>query len=558
MAFEIPVNMNSVMVVRDELNKSLDNTIQYADAFLLEPADSGPLEKAIAELNQVNGILRVVEFSGAVELSGAVSRLAQSILEGKLPMTERYGRALGDGFHGLQRYVDYCIRQRRCFPLAVNTLVNELRRCVRQPLLMESEQVACRPLRQPTLSQPAPRELTPEELVTLRRLVHMYQAGLLAVLGDAAGPTNFHLMERALERLHRECSDLAAEEWWLLVRVVLRLFRVGELRATTSRKRMLAGIDAYLRHRVRPGVEAPIQVSEAHRCELLHLVLLAGPDSKVAGDLATHYGLEATADDRRLASIEAALAGRSADELSGKAQVVREALHQIKEILENHRFELTDDHAAAVDQRLQLVAGVLGDAGFSRLKGMLSDHASQLADAMAAGGVETASLEVLAETLLMVETTLANPEQFSDCVFTDEGQGAVQLARSMLDEATGVLLNESKSAIATAKRGITAYIESSYDVNHVANVGTSLSMARGALQILGHPRAAEVLARCSGYIDSCRGSVPGEQRRRSVETLADALISIEYYLDELSLSDRENDNLLSIAEESIAELDAAA
>ena len=47
MAFEIPLNMNSVSLVRDELNKCLDQALQYADAFLAEPSETANLDRAI-------------------------------------------------------------------------------------------------------------------------------------------------------------------------------------------------------------------------------------------------------------------------------------------------------------------------------------------------------------------------------------------------------------------------------------------------------------------------------------------------------------------------------
>ena len=124
MAFEIPLNMNSVSLVRDELNKCLDQALQYADAFLAEPSETANLDRAIAEINQVHGIFRVVEFSGAIELSAALLRVSQGLADGKLALTARCSDALARGFRALGRYVEYCSKHRSACPLAVNSLVN--------------------------------------------------------------------------------------------------------------------------------------------------------------------------------------------------------------------------------------------------------------------------------------------------------------------------------------------------------------------------------------------------------------------------------------------------
>lgn len=559
MAFEIPLNMNSVSLVRDELNKCLDQALQYADAFLAEPSETANLDRAIAEINQVHGIFRVVEFSGAIELSAALLRVSQGLADGKLALTARCSDALARGFRALGRYVEYCSKHRSACPLAVNSLVNELRAFVRQPPLLEAEQMGFKPARQPDFPLAQPRELQDDALATARRLLHMYQVGLLGVLGDHREQQHLQLMERSLERLRRDFGEVAAEEWWLLVLVSIRLFRAGELRLTLCRKRVLAAIDGYLRRRLRGDVRQAIELSDVHRCELLHLIQLAEADSRLVGPLRAHYGLEAMGGDRRLGAIEDLLAGVEGDLLSGNAQQIRDALYEVKEAMEKQRQHMSVEIAGRVCQRLQEVAKILGDAGFNRLKGMLLDHVQSLTRAVAAPqALEPMTLQALAETLLLVEGTLSHPERFADHEWGVAEQGAAWLARALLDEATGVLLNESKSAIAIAKRGITAYIESGYDLNHVANVGTSLSLVKGALYVLGHPRAASVLQCCARYIEVCRSGTGDAGHRQSVETLADALISIECYLDALTLSDEPNDSLLAIAEESVSELEAAA
>lgn len=558
MPFETPLNMNSAMLVRDELNKSLEKIVQYVEAYLADPGDPQLLSNAVAELHQVNGILRVLEFHGAIELSGALLLVCQSVLDGELDLNDAATAELARGFVLLPRFIEYSIKVKNISPLAVNDSVNQLRAMQRLAPLLEAEQIGFQPGSSPVFDSTAAAPAA-EDLSRVKRLLHMYQVGLLGVLRERNTAANLHLMERSISRLRRDYAGLAAEEWWILVSACLHLMGCGELRMTFSRKRVLGAIDAYLRKRGR-DVNAPtITLSACHRNELLYLIEVSGDKSELSEALRQQYGLPAAPfDDAMLGRLEVALAGSGENLLSDVAREIQSELGQVKDLLEVYSEAMTVETAGNVASRLQKVAEILGRSGFSRLKGMLVDKAFQFNQGMAAGVTDREAMQALAETMLMVENTLEDPELFNDLALSGDAQGTEMLARSLLDEATGVVINECKSAISLAKRGITAYQESSFDVVHVANVGASLSTVRGAFQVMGHGRAAAVLQQCIDYIDGFGTQGGAAKSGQSVETLADALISIEYYLDELSVSDRENLDLLAIAEESVAELVSAA
>lgn len=559
MPFILPINMNSAMLVRDELMKSLATAQNYVDAYVGEPGQPQLLDGAIVELHQVNGILRVVEFGGAIELSGLLLQLSQGIVEGKIVSCDAITRLLVQGVSGLGQFIDTSIKHQQISPLAINDLLNQLRARLRQPIALEAALVGFAPTRDPQLCSAEPFSLTVEQLPRVKRLVHMYQVGLVAVLRDKNLPANLHLMERAITRLRHGFASMADEEWWLLVSGIVQQMRAGALRTTYTRKRMLGLVDGYLRKGCLVGQRPALALEAAHRDGFLCLLAMTRKDSALAGALCRQYGLpEATFSDAQLAAQELALLESSEQALNVVAQAVREQLQQIKELLELHRDAMTVEAAGKVATQLQAIGETLGQAGFNRLKGVLVDTAFTFNQSMAAGVTDRAAMQGLAEALLMVENTLRDPDCFNDHAMSGQMQGTDMLARSMLDEATGVVINESKAAIALAKRGISAYLDSNFDAVHVANVGASLGMVRGVFQILGHERAAKVLQRCINFIDHFGVHSAEEQSRQSVETLADALISLEYYLDEMSISEQENRDLLAIAEESVNELGVAA
>ncbi len=562
MPFLLPINMQSAMLVREELQKSLVTARQYVDAWMCDPAAATLVDKAIAELQQVRGILRVVEFRGAVELSTALLQCCKALPAGKLQGGVKSHRYVLDSLLTLERYVENSIKQQQLSPLLIAEPLNRLRSALRQPAMLETELLSFKPEKYPQLAAAEAHALADDELARAKRLLHMYQVGLLAVLCDKNVTSNLHLMERAVNRLRHDFLDIADEEWWLLVSALLQRLRSEALQLSCARKRMLALIDGYLRRRCRPGVSEPMQLQAQHRDALLCLLLLAGDDSPLRNGICRQYGLPAaTLDDAALVAMEKSLGESSTAALGKVAQAVSEEVQGLKKLLESHRDDVSAAVIVEAAEHLQSIGDALASAGFIRLKGVLVDKAFTVNQSVAAGITSDAAVQSVAEALMLVENTLKNPDSFDDRAMESQqagAEGSEMLARELLEEATGVVINESKSAISLAKRGITAYLDSGFDAVHIANVGASLSMVEGAFQILGHARAAAVLGQCIAHIDHCGVRGASDQSRRELETLADALISLEYYLNELSTSDRENVELLSLAEQSVLELGDAA
>jgi chemotaxis protein histidine kinase CheA len=126
------------------------------------------------------------------------------------------------------------------------------------------------------------------------------------------------------------------------------------------------------------------------------------------------------------------------------------------------------------------------------------------------------------------------------------------IARSQLAEAEEMVLEEAQSGIALAKRAITSYVDSNFDSAHISNVAVTLNTVRGGLNILGYKRASAVLKSCIAFIeDHIKDSDAGGQRHQLLETLADALISLEYYLMELEVDPEADEKILEVAEESL-------
>jgi hypothetical protein len=84
----------------------------------------------------------------------------------------------------------------------------------------------------------------------------------------------------------------------------------------------------------------------------------------------------------------------------------------------------------------------------------------------------------------------------------------------------------------------------------------TLTAVRGGAQMLNHARAANILKSCVAFVEASTRDkqYSGPQRHQLLETLADALISLEYYFSEIAAGRTPDEKILGVAEESLAAL----
>ena len=123
-----------------------------------------------------------------------------------------------------------------------------------------------------------------------------------------------------------------------------------------------------------------------------------------------------------------------------------------------------------------------------------------------------------------------------------------------LTEATVVVIDESKSGLALAKRSISSYVESQGDKLHLASVYSVMDSIRGAMSIIGEERLTTLILKCMSCIQAELVDCEAMPDQKLLETLADALASLEYYIESMTKSQTQNDALLKLSEESLASI----
>ncbi|MDX1474624.1 MAG: chemotaxis protein, partial [Reinekea sp.] len=125
--------------------------------------------------------------------------------------------------------------------------------------------------------------------------------------------------------------------------------------------------------------------------------------------------------------------------------------------------------------------------------------------------------------------------------------------KAQVHEARVVLIDESESGLALAKRAISAYMDSNGDKLHLSNVVATLHGVRGALVFLNSEQAASIVARAIAFVQRDLLESAALIDSGQLELFADALSSLEFYLEGL-LSGNENLDILKLALHSLNNL----
>src|SRR5690606_16108904 len=117
-----------------------------------------------------------------------------------------------------------------------------------------------------------------------------------------------------------------------------------------------------------------------------------------------------------------------------------------------------------------------------------------------------------------------------------------------------VLVREAIANFADARQAFVAFIETSWDHAELAEVPRLLQEVSGALQMLELPLPAAYLAGVRRYTETELVGYRRVPNGRQLDTFADALASLEYYLEALRENRFNRDEILDVSRQSLENL----
>ncbi|MGV6485151.1 Hpt domain-containing protein [Stenotrophomonas indicatrix] len=259
-----------------------------------------------------------------------------------------------------------------------------------------------------------------------------------------------------------------------------------------------------------------------------------------------------TATEAELDHARGSLSGRNRELLDTVGNVVKEEMLQVKDALDLHlRTDGAPQQLQEQVTKLGSVADTLGMLGLGAARGVVEQQRDALRGVVEGRQqIDEDMLLDIAGALLYVDASL--DDQVAHLGASGSGQddpSAVENRRTV-----EVLAHEAIANFAAAREHFVAFIETSWNHAELQDVPRLLGDVSGALRMLDLGTAADYLRGVQQYIEA---ELIGRQRvpsGRQLDTLADAMASLEYYLEALRDRRPGREDILDITRSSLEAL----
>jgi len=246
------------------------------------------------------------------------------------------------------------------------------------------------------------------------------------------------------------------------------------------------------------------------------------------------------------------LSGRNRELLDTVGGAVKEELMRIKDALDLH--VRTGGNPADLQvqvNELGAVSDTLGVMGLGVARGIVAQQRDALRDVVSGNrNIDDNLLLDIAGALLYVDASLDDQVAHLGASTAGEDDPASVETRRTVE----VLAHEAIANFTAARESFVAFIETSWDHQRLTEVPRLLGEVAGALRMLDLPAPADYLQAVREYIKVElveRQRVPSG---RQLDTLADAMASLEYYLEALRDRRPGREDILDITRSSLEAL----
>ncbi|MCD6060808.1 MAG: hybrid sensor histidine kinase/response regulator, partial [Moraxellaceae bacterium] len=541
--------------VKGEIEETLKQARQALEAFVENPEDAAQMRFCLAYLHQVHGTLQIVEFYGAALLAEEMEKLCQALINGQVARVAEGQEVLMRAILQLPPYLDRVKQSRRDLPVVLLPLMNDMRATRGEPLLSETA------LFTPDLDagERAPIQVAPATATDaglLKKIRQVYQLSLLGFIRNENLSDNLKKMSQVFARLESTAGASPIRELWQVGAAIVEGLQHQSVEVSTAIKMLLGQIDRQLRLSIEDGgIKVPTELLK----NLLYYVAKSGGATPRLQAVKALYKLDEALPGEALVNDERArMNGPDREAMKSVVDALCEELARVKDALDLFvRKSDAEKNIADLTSQvpvLKQVADTVAVLGLGQPRRILQEQIDAI-EGFARDGVNPVdgTLLDIAGALLYVEATLTG--MVAEKPLGQQRAAANEFSASdQLSEAQSAVLRESRSALEKAKDAIIEYIASQWNPTHLQAIPELIDMVRGSLFILQLSRPAEILAGARRYVSE--RLLAGQHRPdwQEMDTLADVITSVEYYLERVANDAHGGDNILDIAERGLGKL----
>jgi chemosensory pili system protein ChpA (sensor histidine kinase/response regulator) len=533
--------------IKPELDETLRKARMEIEAFAESLSDTARMGACANRFHEVQGTLRMVELYAPAKVAEEMERLAEALRDGSVPDREDACATLMRGVVLLPDYLERLQGGHKDIPVLLLPLLNDLRTARGEPALDESA------LFSPGLQRPLPDAFGAgvPQLGDATSLLAQLDAAL------AAWPMQSAALATAAEGLLAGAgNDEGARRMFWVASSIAAALRDGALQPDDALRDAFSAVadEARRASGAAAGVPARADAALEPARRLLYQIARNGADHPALRSLRETFDLDLQASESEIAHAQGSLSGHNRALLDTVSAAIKEDLLRVKDALDLYLRGGQADMAGLQPQASALgtIADTLGMLGLDGARKLVTQQREALQAILVGNGdADEGALLDIAAALLYVDASL--DEQVAR-LGGPGAEGTDDLLANESRKVTEVLAREAIANFADARQAFVAFVETGWEHGELVEVPRLLSEVAGALQMLDLPQPAQYLAGVRAYTEReliGRHRVPSG---RQLDTLADALASLEYYLEALREQRGNRDDILDIARNSLEAL----
>jgi chemosensory pili system protein ChpA (sensor histidine kinase/response regulator) len=547
-----------------ELNVALGEARSALEGYVEQPENIGLLERCAAELHQVQGVLRVLEIYGAALLAEEMEHVARYLIAnvGERKNQAESLDALMRAMVQLPSYLERVLAGGRDLALVLLPLLNDLR-AVRGSALLSEGTLLLLNLKsdrqaQPVTAGPGETPLTVEQWA--RRLRARFQVGLVGWIRGERIEQNLEMLGAVAQKLEQVATRQPVFQLWWVVGAVLEALAENGLEGGVSIKRLLGVADREIKRLYESG-EAHYALTPA--VELLNNLLYyvgraesSGP--RVTAVRASFRLNELLPVDESIEQERESLSAPSVKLMQTVAAAIREDLAKVKDVLDIfvRRGGAQSQELAPQVELLRKIGDTLGVLGLGELRANVQEATERL-EAIVLGKLqpESTTFVDIAASLIGVEDRL-DDRLVGMIVPRTRGGSTPQDTDSEFQQVQAAVLRECILNLARLKESVAQSVGGTLDAGGLDSWPELLRGLKAGLLMLGKTRAVELVEAIHARLKPVMQPGGGGLRGGGLDRLADAIVSLEYYMETLQAGRSDPWYMLDNAQASLEALDA--
>jgi chemosensory pili system protein ChpA (sensor histidine kinase/response regulator) len=537
------ISSQTLHIVAKELTVTLNDARASLEGYAERSDQRAQLEKCADQLHSAHGVLRLVEVYGAALLAEEMEHVTRYLLSSGNDQKRQI-----DGLDALMRamvqlptYLERVLSGGRDLALVLLPLLNDLRSVRGSPLLSEGTLLLLN-LKSDAPAQPQGQ--SDDQTISVsqwaRRLRPRFQLGLLGYIRGERQVQNLEILAKVAEKLEQVATTQPVFQLWWVVGAILEAVRANGLEGSATLKRLLGQADRQ--------IKALYELGEARYCEdppidllnnLLYYVARASTSGGRIGAVRASFKLsELLPVDDSIEQERESLSAPSVKLMRTVAAAIKEDLSKVKDVLDIfvRRGGGQSDELVPQLELLKKISDTLGVLGLGELRQRVQEEIQSLSEIVTDGKAppEEALVRV-AGVLLSVEDSL--DDQLVRLILPASAETGEAPAETDFEfrQVSEAVLRECIVNLARIKEAVSMAVQKPADFSPqgLDNVPQLLRGITAGLLMLGKGRAVEIMDAIGAQVRKLiEPNAPAPDSIR-LERVADAIVSIEYYMETL-------------------------